>query len=103
MKKTSKDFKDWKEYFIYQKKLNELKKVNEKLGTWQKMGHNKDQYEHLQKWKKERRKLKVGNTNIEIMYVDTKTGEILTGKTKYKKNERNSKSNWNENQKRLWD
>jgi hypothetical protein len=34
MKKTSKDFKDWKEYFIYQKKLNELKKVNEKLGTW---------------------------------------------------------------------
>jgi len=27
MKKTSKDFKDWKEYFIYQKKLNEQSRI----------------------------------------------------------------------------
>jgi len=41
------------------------------------MSYNKQQYEHLQNWKKERRKYEKPIYKTESMYVDTDTGEII--------------------------
>jgi hypothetical protein len=41
------------------------------------MGHNKEQYEHLQKWKKEQRKYENPIWKTEKMNVDTETGELI--------------------------
>jgi uncharacterized SAM-dependent methyltransferase len=85
------------------------------------MSYNKQQYEHLQKWKKERRKYEKPIWSTESMYVDTETGEIilkrrlengeyikLKSSTKYKTNERHKiktiTSECRKNpQQRLWD
>ena len=41
------------------------------------MSYNKEQYEHLQKWKKEKRKYENPIWKTEKMNVDTETGELI--------------------------
>lgn len=65
------------------------------------MSYNKQQYEHLQKWKKEKRKYENPIWKTEKINVDTETGELilqrrlengefikLKSTTKYKNDER---------------